>query len=647
FKRLLHVWLSEYFGNKGAKHTTRMYADAIVANDYSTANKEDREAIEAALKLADTRHFFHWELEFPEVFFGKAKRKENGGFDAVVGNPPYFSISTTLSPQEVAYISQAYINVYTGNSDIMYYFLSLAPKLLKSGCFQGMIVSRYFQEAKYAERVRTYLSQTTSLVHLVDFQNFQIFGKEVNTLSSIVVMQKPKNAQKEQVHVMRLRDDKIADDVLAEVLMHKDTSLFDSFNSISPAGGEVWNFKGLEDQSIFDKLVQCSLLLGDIAIVVQAMQTGINEILAPSIATLAKYSIEQELIHPIAKSGSISRFEFDQLQNAIIWTQGIDIDKYPNTKKYLLLFKNALAMRYDIKSRKANWWEISTPRNAELFFSDRPRILVPFMATGNKFCVDDEKRLNDGGDIRGIFFEVNCQYSEFYACAILNSRLCEYYNLRNTKLKRGGYYEYFESQLSALPIHRINFITPPKERAYYLKKAKNLYAYCMSKDDQACVLGFVEHHLSKQPEESDVVHDLLAFLAEEMIRLNKEKRAAMKEFLKWLVTTLKILPDKDGKKGIDVLTEKSKIADYPGDYQKREPALAWEELLDILRKNKSRLGVSLSDMGLVERVRERYEVSLGRVLPLKEQLRRTDGLIDRVVYRLYGLTEDEIKIVER
>ncbi len=47
--------------------------------------------------------------------------------------------------------------------------------------------------------------------------------------------------------------------------------------------------------------------------------------------------------------------------------------------------------------------------------------------------------------------------------------------------------------------------------------------------------GFVEHHLSKEPEESDVVHDLLAFLAEEMIRLNKEKRDAQKEFLDWLV----------------------------------------------------------------------------------------------------------------
>jgi hypothetical protein len=196
------------------------------------------------------------------------------------------------------------------------------------------------------------------------------------------------------------------------------------------------------------------------------------------------------------------------------------------------------------------------------------------------------------------------------------------------------------------PVRRINFITSDKERAYYLEKAKNLYEYCLSKDDQQCVLGFVEHHLGKVPEESDVVHDSLAFLAEEMIRLNKEKRAAQKQFLDQLVTTLSILPDKEGRKGIDALTGKGKIADYPGDYQKGEPHLEFAELHDILLKNKGRLGVSLSDAGLVDRLRREYEESLQKVLPLKERLAKTDALIDAVVYRLYGLTEEEIGVVE-
>jgi hypothetical protein len=143
-----------------------------------------------------------------------------------------------------------------------------------------------------------------------------------------------------------------------------------------------------------------------------------------------------------------------------------------------------------------------------------------------------------------------------------------------------------------------------------------------------------------------VVHDLLAMLAEHMIRLNKEKRAAQRDFLDWLVAALKIAPDKDGRKGIDALTGKSKLLDYPGDYQKDEPPLATAELLEILQKNRGRLGVSLSDTALGDRLRREYEQSLARVLPLKEQLARTDKLIDAVVYRLYGLTEEEIRVVE-
>ena len=131
-----------------------------------------------------------------------------------------------------------------------------------------------------------------------------------------------------------------------------------------------------------------------------------------------------------------------------------------------------------------------------------------------------------------------------------------------------------------------------------------------------------------------------------MIRLNKEKRVAQKEFVDWLVTTLRILPDKEGRKGIDVLTGKGKLADYPGDYQKGESPLAFGELLDILQKNKGRLGVSLSDASLVDRIKKTYEESLQRILPLKERLARTDRLIDQVVYRLYGLTEEEIGVVE-
>jgi hypothetical protein len=47
-----------------------------------------------------------------------------------------------------------------------------------------------------------------------------------------------------------------------------------------------------------------------------------------------------------------------------------------------------------------------------------------------------------------------------------------------------------------------------------------------------------------------------------------------------------------------------------------------------------------------EALRAEFEDSVGKLLPLLERIGQTDKLIDQIVYRLYGLTEEEIEIVE-
>jgi len=74
--------------------------------------------------------------------------------------------------------------------------------------------------------------------------------------------------------------------------------------------------------------------------------------------------------------------------------------------------------------------------------------------------------------------------------------------------------------------------------------------------------------------------------------------------------------------------------------------LPFDELMDILHRNRTRLGVSLNDARLLVRLKAEYEKSLAVLLPIKERLAFTDKLIDQIVYRLYGLTEEEIAVVE-
>jgi hypothetical protein len=161
------------------------------------------------------------------------------------------------------------------------------------------------------------------------------------------------------------------------------------------------------------------------------------------------------------------------------------------------------------------------------------------------------------------------------------------------------------------------------------------------------LLDFVDHHLAQVPEESDVVHDLLVFFAEEMLRLNKEKQALEKSFLSYIEKLLCIQPqpDKDGNVGIAAMKNKTQIFNYVGDYQKNEDPLSWRRLSEILTLNKKLCQVDQFDRLLFDIERE-YHANLDKVLPIKAQLEKTDWLIDETVYKLYGLTEEEIQIVE-
>ena len=487
----------------------------------------------------------------------------------------------------------------------------------------------------YGAALRSFLTTKVRLETLIDFGELRVFG-DAATDPIITISSKHTSANSVEYVQVKSLDFANLDDFVKSSVVKLPESAF---------SGSNWSLVADTQQLVLDKIKINSIPLGEYANgkIRRGILTGFNEAFIIDQAVHDRLVAEDpksvEVIKPFLVGDDVRRYSLDYRDRYLIWTYiGISINQYPTIYKHLQQYQAQLEKRWD---KGDHWWEL---RHCD-YYSDfeKPKIIYPDMSISSKFVLD-----RDG------YYTVNTTYiiptNDTYLLALMNSYLTWTY-LKRTCTALGdvderGRLRMFSIFVESLPIRRINFTLSSEQRTYYLEKAKNLYAYCLDKNDQACVLGFVDHHLSQQPEQSDVVHDLLAFLAEEMIRLNKEKRAAQKQFLDQLVTTLRILLDKEGRKGIDVLTGKGKLADYPGDYQKGEPHLEFGELHDILLKNKGRLGVSLNDAGLVERLRREYEGSLQKVLPLKERLAKTDALIDVVVYQLYGLTEEEIKVVE-
>lgn len=187
----------------------------------------------------------------------------------------------------------------------------------------------------------------------------------------------------------------------------------------------------------------------------------------------------------------------------------------------------------------------------------------------------------------------------------------------------------------------ISFTTPSARRTALFEEAKALYSgfdpafkcgdSLGAPDSVNKLLDFVSARLGAQPEESDVVHDLLAYLAERIIEMNKEKNTEIKGFLRWL----------EGEIGapVEELSNKTALKEY---YEHGFDAFA-----SALAKNKKKLkdGYDPTRREPKERLQAEFNMSVGKIAPLLNEIKATDALIDAIVYRLYGLTEDEIKIV--
>jgi hypothetical protein len=222
------------------------------------------------------------------------------------------------------------------------------------------------------------------------------------------------------------------------------------------------------------------------------------------------------------------------------------------------------------------------------------------------------------------------QYSYEYLLSILNSTLTNFAYIDFAQEEGRTFAQVKTFNVKRIPIHRVSFTTPRAERTRLLERGRQLYERCVSRTDYACVMGFVEPELIRNPEGADLAHDLLAMLAGQMIEMNTEMRAEVVGFLTWLERCV-------GAK-VEDLTNKTRLrAYYDHDF---------DTLLAILRENRRKLrnSASRSQQSAIE---TEFRESTARLAPLTTRMAITNRLIDLIVYRLYGLTDEQITIVDR
>ena len=177
FKRVLDVYTSRWFGNTPRQSKKDTFdpavqflqldeAEAWLQNPQTplptTGGTDWQQIADTALDAASQEAFFHWELEFPEVYFASTNISNQdiqvvsgGGFDAIVGNPPWGGY---LEGYE-SYLSEQYPASSQQYKDIFKTFIELAIKLTCNHGSTSFIVPNVLMFQPRYQDVRRYLLQ--------------------------------------------------------------------------------------------------------------------------------------------------------------------------------------------------------------------------------------------------------------------------------------------------------------------------------------------------------------------------------------------------------------------------------------------------------------------------------------------------------
>jgi len=135
---------------------------------------------------------FHWHDK--KLGFGHIMAA--GGFDAVIGNPPYVSIQTMneFGPEEVRYYNSHYTAAGKGNYDIYVVFVERGLSLLNSHGLLGFILPSKFFATDYGRPLRGILSRARALAEVVDFRQGQVFEQAATYTCLLFLSRQPQDS---------------------------------------------------------------------------------------------------------------------------------------------------------------------------------------------------------------------------------------------------------------------------------------------------------------------------------------------------------------------------------------------------------------------------------------------------------------------
>ncbi|WP_267644131.1 Eco57I restriction-modification methylase domain-containing protein [Haloarchaeobius amylolyticus] len=476
---MTNVHTAERFGLDNLPSDAYERMAAALEDDEKWKNIEQMQWFGDAQEWAKDHNYFHWKLEYPEVFYtSEGDDAKIAGFDAIIGNPPYVRIQNLKkTDKSLAEYLDTYYDTTHQNYDLAVPFTEAGYELLREDGLFGFIETKKWIQGEYGENLREYLAKNRAVYELIDFGDQQVFPG-ASTYTVLLFLQKTENESFRYAEILdldgtvdQLREVRSSDQVIRD-------DLYSYTESIDRLDSSPWVFALPGERKILDYLDDFPVLEDFTDTIFVGLQTSadpvyILDVIDETGDTIEAYSkeigeeieIEKEITKPLLRGQDMQKWTITQYDSRVIFPYNTDSEKgeyslitkqemeskYPKTWKYLSQNRDRLIDRSGVD--ETTWWQYGRPQNLDKFES--PKLLTQVLAKEASLALDRKGLITfvGGGTAGGYGITVDKDKLSYPALlALLNSSLLDWTLKKETSRFRGGYYSYAKRYLEILPI---------------------------------------------------------------------------------------------------------------------------------------------------------------------------------------------------
>lgn len=440
------------------------------------------------LTLTDTDktrriNIFNWN----DSIKGFGQIMKEGGFDMVIGNPPYIQIQklNEFYPEETAFYQKKYETTKDGNVDIYVPFIEKSVSLLKKGGVLGFICPNRFFNSEYGMRLRQHI-KNFNLYHLVNFRHYFVFEK-ADTYTCLLFLQNKK--QQNELTYKEIRSlYKNKDEQISYFLNEaKEPEEYFVIDEIEPhfLNQDKWYFMTEEEENIFEKITKNRKFSDCYELNFQGLITGMDDVYILRLiedkgkkckffskALNKEIELESELTFNIIGDSDIEKYYIGKSDAYIIFPykdgklmSTEELQKNNLTWEYLNIFKNQLKNREKGKFNNKQWYQYS--RNQAIDKQTLSKILIPHVVKNTRVAFDDKGKIfikNVG--VNGIVIKEGIKEAVAYFLAVLNSKIASFFISKTSIFLSGGFYATNKQFAGEIPIKEMDFSNQKEKQAH-------------------------------------------------------------------------------------------------------------------------------------------------------------------------------------